>query len=65
MPKASVAVIAPSEVQRVAVAAQVDPRTVESYIYGERRTMRASCAAIERELRAIGRADLVRTAAAA
>lgn len=60
MPRPSASTIAPPDVQRVAVLAKVDPRTVRTYLSGKRATTRASAALIEAALRRIKRPDLVR-----
>lgn len=65
MPRPSASPLPPPDAQRVAVLAKVDPRTVTTYLSGRRATTRASAALIERALRKIGRADLVRSTAAA
>lgn len=59
MPRISRAPLSPPDVARVAVAASVDPRTVESYLRGGR-LLPATLARVEDALRAAGHARLVR-----
>lgn len=60
MPRPSASLLTASEARRVAALADVDPRTVATYLDGSRATTPAHAKAIERALRRIGRADLVR-----
>lgn len=60
MPRPSTSPLDPHDALRVAVLAKVDPRTVATYVGGTRRPTRANRDAIERALKRIGRADLVR-----
>lgn len=64
MPRPSRAPLPPADVLRVAVAASVDPRTVESYLRGGR-LLPATLARVEEALRAAGHEKLVRSGAAA
>lgn len=53
--------LSPVEIRRVAaLAGGVDPRTVATYLDGRRNPFAATRAAIERALRRMKRADLVR-----
>lgn len=61
MPRPSASALPPSDARRVAVLADIDPRTLSTYLTGERATLPVTAKAIERALRKIGRADLVRT----
>lgn len=65
MPRPSASLLAPAVARRVAVLANVDPRTIATYLDGSRPKLPASVKAIERALRRIGRADLVRAHASA
>lgn len=58
--------LAPAEIRRIAsVAGGIDPRTVATYLDGTRTPYASTRAAIERALRKVGRADLVRPHASA
>jgi hypothetical protein len=61
MDSASVPPLDPPDVRRVAtLAGGIDPRTVATYLDGTRKPFRTTRAAIERALRRIKRADLIR-----